>query len=381
MKAIQVSSRHYDKSLLATALLLVAIGTVMVFSASTNISMENYGNGTHFFRRHLFRAVIGLVFMIAAMIVDYRIFKKIASPLLIGSVLLLILTKVLYLVQGDSSPARWLSLGPLSMQTSDIARFSTILYIAAYVDKKRDQLRDFVTGFLPPIIVIGSIMGLIIIQPDFSTSVMIGLIAVTLLFLSGARIPHIVATASVAFAILIPVVMAAEYRIARIKSFFDGGIDISGMNYQVHQSLISLGNGGITGVGLGESVGKNLFLPLPHTDFILSIIGEEAGFVGIFLIITLYLALFQRAVKISKGCTDVFGVLLGMGLALQMILYAFINSAVVTALVPTTGLPMPFISFGGSGLVTNLLSVGILLNISMAKRVVRENRPAGVLFA
>ena len=381
MKAIQVSSRHYDKSLLATALLLVAIGTVMVFSASTNISMENYGNGTHFFRRHLFRAVIGLVFMIAAMIVDYRIFKKIASPLLIGSVLLLILTKVLYLVQGDSSPARWLSLGPLSMQTSDIARFSTILYIAAYVDKKRDQLRDFVTGFLPPIIVIGSIMGLIIIQPDFSTSVMIGLIAVTLLFLSGARIPHIVATASVAFAILIPVVMAAEYRIARIKSFFDGGIDISGMNYQVHQSLISLGNGGITGVGLGESVGKNLFLPLPHTDFILSIIGEEAGFVGSFLIITLYLALFQRAVKISKGCTDVFGVLLGMGLALQMILYAFINSAVVTALVPTTGLPMPFISFGGSGLVTNLLSVGILLNISMAKRVVRENRPAGVLFA
>ena len=381
MKAIQVSSRHYDKSLLATALLLVAIGTVMVFSASTNISMENYGNGTHFFRRHLFRAVIGLVFMIAAMIVDYRIFKKIASPLLIGSVLLLILTKVLYLVQGDSSPARWLSLGPLSMQTSDIARFSTILYIAAYVDKKRDQLRDFVTGFLPPIIVIGSIMGLIIIQPDFSTSVMIGLIAVTLLFLSGARIPHIVATASVAFAILIPVLMAAEYRIARIKSFFDVGIDISGMNYQVQQSLISLGNGGITGVGLGESIGKNLFLPLPHTDFILSIIGEEAGFVGIFLIITLYLALFQRAVKISKGCTDVFGILLGMGLALQMILYAFINSAVVTALVPTTGLPMPFISFGGSGLVTNLLSVGILLNISMAKRVVRENRPAGVLFA
>ena len=381
MKAIQVSSRHYDKSLLATALLLVAIGTVMVFSASTNISMENYGNGTHFFRRHLFRAVIGLVFMIAAMIVDYRIFKKIASPLLIGSVLLLILTKVLYLVQGDSSPARWLSLGPLSMQTSDIARFSTILYIAAYVDKKRDQLRDFVTGFLPPIIVIGTIMGLIIIQPDFSTSVMIGLIAVTLLFLSGARIPHIVATASVAFAILIPVLMAAEYRIARIKSFFDVGIDISGMNYQVQQSLISLGNGGITGVGLGESIGKNLFLPLPHTDFILSIIGEEAGFVGIFLIITLYLALFQRAVNISKGCTDVFGILLGMGLALQMILYAFINSAVVTALVPTTGLPMPFISFGGSGLVTNLLSVGILLNISMAKRVVRENRPAGVLFA
>ncbi|MDP6457020.1 MAG: putative peptidoglycan glycosyltransferase FtsW [Candidatus Marinimicrobia bacterium] len=381
MKAIQVSSQHYDKSLLTIALILVSIGTVMVFSASTNISMENYGNGTHFFRRHLLRAAIGLIFMITAMRVDYRILKKIASPFLIGSIVLLILTKVLYLVQGNSSPARWMSLGLLSLQTSDIARFAIILYLAAYVDKKRDQLRDFVTGFLPPIVVIGIIMGLIIIQPDFSTAVMIGMISVTLLFVSGARLPHIIATASVSIAILIPVLLAAEYRIARIKSFFSGGLDISGMNYQVQQSLISLGNGGITGVGLGESVGKNLFLPLPHTDFILSIIGEEVGFAGIFLIITLYLALFQRALKISKGCTDIFGILLATGLALQVILYAFINSAVVTAMVPTTGLPMPFISFGGSGLVTNLLSIGILLNISMAKRIVREKKPAGVLFA
>mgnify|MGYP003325219499 CR=1 FL=1 len=167
-------------------------------------------------------------------------------------------------------------------------------------------------------------------------------------------------------AILIPVMIAEPYRLYRITSFIRGIFDFSSANYQLQQSIISLGNGGMIGVGLGASIGKNLFLPAPHTDFILAIVGEEIGFGGIFVLITLYLAVFHRALRITKGCTDVFGIMLGIGLSVQIVSYAFINAAVVTGIVPTTGLPIPFISFGGSGLLINLLSVGILLNISMA---------------
>jgi len=202
-----------------------------------------------------------------------------------------------------------------------------------------------------------------------------------MLFLGGAKASHLVGTVLVACAILIPVLFLAEYRVYRLTSFGDFSTSLVGKNYQLQQSLIALGNGGITGVGLGESIGKNLFLPAPHTDFILSIIGEELGFLGVFVVITLFLGLFQRVITISKGCTDIFGVLLGLGFSVKIILYAFINAAVASGLLPTTGLPVPFISFGGTGLVINLMTVGILLNISMAKRRARTPKTSGILFA
>ena len=380
--ALQVSSQKYDKTLLVITLLLVVIGTVMVFSASTNVSMERFGNATFYFRRHMFRVIVGLLILFGAMVIDYRLLKKIAPALLLASILLLVVTKILYIAEGSrTSAARWLQLGPFSLQTSDVSRFAIIVYLAGYIDKKRDQIKDFVYGFLPPVIMTGLVMALVIIQPDFSTAAMIGLISLILLFMGGAKITHLMATASVSVGVLIPVLLMAEYRMARLKAFLSIGPSIAGANYQVQQSLFSLGNGGITGVGLGESLGKNLFLPTPHTDFIMSIIGEEFGFIGAFVTLTLFLALFQRSVKISKECTDVFGIMLGMGLAVKIVSYAFVNSAVITGLVPTTGLPVPFVSFGGTGLVTNLLSVGILLNISMARRWVKHKRSARILFA
>ncbi|MEE9166780.1 MAG: FtsW/RodA/SpoVE family cell cycle protein, partial [Candidatus Neomarinimicrobiota bacterium] len=296
------------------------------------------------------------------------------------SILLLIVTKLLYLAEGNRSSARWLHFGPLTFQTSDFARFSIIVYLAGYLDKKRDQIRDFVNGFLPPLVITGLVMALIIIQPDFSTAAILGMIVLAMLFMGGAKLAHLIAAGSVSVAILVPVLLTAQYRLERIKSFLSADSSLHGLHYQLQQSLFSLGNGGISGVGLGESVGKNLFLPTPHTDFILSIIGEEFGFVGTFFVITMFLALFQRSVHISKHCTDVFGILLGMGLSIKIMIYAFVNSAVVTGLVPTTGLPIPLVSYGGSGLVTNLLSVGILLNISMAKRSVRPAKTARILF-
>lgn len=378
--SLQVSSGKYDRSLLVITLLLVTIGTVMIFSSSTNVSMERFGTGTHYFKQHLFRILIGLAVMVGAMMLDFRTWKKVAPFLVLASILLLVITKVLYLAEGNRTPARWLHMGSFTFQTSDLARFSIIAYLAGYIDRKRDQIRDFVNGFLPPLVMTGLVMALIIVQPDFSTATIIGMIVFIMLFMGGAKISHLLVAASSSLAVLIPILLTAEYRLERLKSFFSADSGLLGFHYQLQQSLFSLGNGGIAGVGLGESVGKNLFLPAPHTDFILSIIGEEFGFVGAFLTITLFLALFQRSVHISKRCTDVFGIMLAMGLSMKIVIYAFVNSAVITGLVPTTGLPIPFISYGGTGLVTNLLSIGILLNISMAKRSVKPARSARILF-
>lgn len=378
--SLQVSSQKYDKSMLIITMLLVIIGTIMVFSSSTNVSMDRFGKGTFYFSRHMIRIIIGLIIMIGAMVIDYRIWKKLAPALLLISILLLIITKTLYLAEGNRTSARWLHFGSYTFQTSDLARFSIIVYLAGFIDKKRDQVKDLITGFLPPIVLTGIVMALVIVQPDFSSAAMIGMIVLIMLFMGGAKLSHLIAIGSIALAILIPVLLTAEYRIERLRAFFTMGSGPMEVNYQLHQSLFSLGNGGITGVGLGESIGKNLFLPTPHTDFILSIIGEEFGFIGTFITITLFLALFQRTVKISKGCTDVFGIMLCMGLSVKIMTYAFVNSAVITGLVPTTGLPMPFISFGGTSLVINLLTVGILLNISMAKRAVQQRKSARILF-
>lgn len=378
---IEVSSEKYDRPLLIITMILLAIGAVMVFSSSSDISLDKFGSGTFYFRRHLLRVFMGLAVMVAAMFIDYRLLKRIAALLFIVSIVLLIVTKVMFLIAGNHSPARWLYLGPLRIQTSDLARFATIIYLATYIDKKRDGIGDYVNGFLPPVIMTGIVMALIIIQPDYSTAIMIGLIVMTMLFIGRARLIHMLATCGVGMTILIPVMIAEPYRFKRLIFYLKGIFDFSDASYQLQQSIISLGNGGMIGVGLGASTGKNLFLPAPHTDFILAIMGEEIGFAGIFVLITLYLAIFHRALKISKGCTDVFGIMLGIGLSVQIVTYAFINSAVVTGIVPTTGLPIPFISFGGSGLLTNLLSVGVLLNISMARRTVRRRSEARIRFA
>ena len=377
---VEISAEKYDKPLLIITMVLLSIGTVMVFSSSADISLDKFGSSSFYFSKHLMRVFLGLIIMVIAMFIDFRLLKKIAAPLLILSSILLLLTKLVFIFQGNHNPARWLYIGPFTLQTSDLARFSIIIYLASYIDRRRDGVRDYLNGFLPPMIMTSIVMSLIIIQPDYSTAIMVGIIVLTMLFVGRAKLIHMFSTICGSMILLIPIMLIEPYRIYRIKAFLSGLFDFSGASYQLQQSLISLGNGGIMGVGLGYSSGKNLFLPAPHTDFILSIVGEEIGFLGVFVIITLYLAIFHRALKIAKECTDVFGILLTIGLGTQIIIYAFINSAVVTGLVPTTGLPIPFISFGGSGLVMNLMSIGILFNISMAKQTLSKRSSSKNIF-
>jgi len=370
MKYIDVITKKYDHYLLGGVVLLCIIGTIMLFSASNSISLDQSqrATATIFLQAHLKRLLIGVFVMFSVMMIDYRNLKSISKYLLIGSIVLLFATKISYWIQGNNSPARWLYIGGFSIQTSDIARLSVIIFLATYIDHHRDRLKDFYNGFAIPIGVLAITMGLIVIQPDFSTAAMLGLIGFMMLFIGGAKISHLMATGAVSMMVLTPIMLMKPYRLQRVLTFFYGESAGIQESYQIKQSLISLGNGGFLGLGLGNSLGKNLFLPTPHTDFIFAIIGEELGLLGTVFILSTFVFIFQRGIKIAKESTDTFGILLAVGISFNFILYGFINAAVVTAVVPTTGLPMPFISYGGSGLLINLAGMGILLNISQAKR-------------
>jgi len=380
VKQLDIITKKYDQILLVLIIILCVVGTVMLYSSSSSISLNETGGitDTLFLRSHLKRLIVGMMAMFLFIFLDYRKLKSIAPYIMIGAIILLVITKLVYVIRGISFPARWLDLGLFTVQTSDVARFSLIIYLAYYIDKKRDKIKDFYTGFFPPIILMAGILAAIVIQPAFSTGAVIGLIGFAMLIIGGARLPHIMATGAVAAAVMIPVMLMRSYRMKRVIYWLSSVFGMSTeanqevIGYQAQQSLISLGNGGFWGLGLGNSMEKNLFLPTPHTDFIYAIIGEELGLLGAIFVITLFLLIFQRGIKIAKETTDPFGVMLTVGISFSIIIYAFINVAVVTGIIPVTGLPMPLVSHGGSSLVINLACLGILLNISQAKRSVNH---------
>ena len=369
---IDVLIQKYDKKLLLYLAIITVFGTIMLYSASWYESFSTTSGKTEmlFLQKHLKRLLIGVIFLFTFILIDYRSLKLVAPYLILISFILLIITKASYLINGFSwyKPARWLYIGAFSLQTSDIARFSIIIFISYYADKKKSELKKFQTGLMPIILTLFLMMGLIVIQPDYSTALMIGTIGILILFIGGAKISQLSLIGASSLMIGIPILLSREYRRQRVFSFLGLGGN-SDIGYQANQSLISLGNGGAFGVGLGNSVEKNQFLPTPHTDFIFAIIGEELGFFfGTVPLLTLFLFIFFRCLNIAKNCTDPFGVLLTVGIAFNLILYAFVNAAVVVGLFPVTGLPMPMISYGGSGMVINMALIGILLNISQSRR-------------
>jgi len=375
---IDVFIKRYDRNLLIFLCILSVLGTVMLYSASwyESFSSSNGRTDMLFLQNHLKRLLVGVFFLFGFLTFDYRRLKQIAPYLIMFSIFLLLMTKLYYLGKGYSwyKPARWLYMGPFSIQTSDIARFSVIIYMAFYADKKRDKLKDFQLGLLPALGILCIIMALIVIQPDYSTALMIGAIGILILFIGGASISQLSCAGAGAMVVGVPVLLSREYRKQRILSWFGIG-DNTEVGYQASQSLISLGNGGIFGVGLGNSIEKNHFLPTPHTDFIFAIIGEELGFViGTVPVLTLFLLIFIRGLKIAKECTDPFGIFLSIGIAFNLVLYAFVNAAVVTGVFPVTGLPMPMVSYGGSGMVVNMAMMGILLNISQSRKSVGRKK-------
>ena len=379
MTQLDIIIKKYDKMLLWIILALCGIGVVMLYSASSfkSLYLTSGLSDTIYLRSHLKRMIIGITAMFFFAVLDYRKLKSIAPHFIVLSIFLLFLTKVMSILNGSASASRWLDIGFISMQTSDIARLSLIIYLAYYIDKKGNRIREFYTGIIPPLFLIAVMLFLIIVQPDFSTAAVLGMIGFIMLFIGGAKISHLAAASGAGLAIMIPVMLMMPYRMKRIvywiSSIFGESESLSqNLGYQAQQSLISLGNGGIKGLGIGNSLEKNLFLPEPHTDFIFAIIGEELGLWGAIIVLSIFLFLFQRGIKIAKGTTDTFGIMIAIGIVTSMVLYAFINVGYVTGILPVTGLPIPLISHGGSNLVITLSGLGILLNISESKRSINN---------
>lgn len=385
--ALAQRSNHIsaDQTLFVVTLVLAVVGVVMVFSASAPMAEIKFNDAGYFLKRQLVWLCAGLLLMHVVSRTDYSLWRAIPIPLLILTAVLLILVLVPSLVTVSKGARRWFHVGLINIQPAELTKFVLIMYVAAYISTKQDQLADFARGPLPPLIILGVLSALILLEPDLGTVVLMSAVVMTLLFLSGARMKHL----GLVSLGLVPVVAAllygSSYRWHRILEFWRGTSDPSGPGYQVMQSLIAFGSGGTFGVGLGNGQQKLFYLPEPHTDFIFAVIGEELGLVGSVAIIVLYGLLMFKGFQIASRARTPFGYYLATGITMLIGTQALINVGVVTGLLPTKGVTLPFVSYGGSSLLANMFGVGMLLSVSrdrlggheleVPRRQKRDRRP------
>ncbi|MCD5390679.1 putative lipid II flippase FtsW [candidate division NPL-UPA2 bacterium] len=343
---------------------LAGIGLVAIYSTSAISAGERFGDSAFFLKRQMLWMGLGLAFMLLAMVTKYELLKVLSKPLLLLSVLLLIMVLLPQFGREAGGARRWLRVGGFSIQPSEMARLAIILYLSAYLARKQDRVKELWRGLLAPLLVLGVVTGLILLQPDLGTSLLIGLVALILLFVAGVRLIYLAGIGFSSLPALYLLITRVPYRQRRILAFLDPWKDPRGVGYQITQSFMALGSGGLSGIGLGESRQKLFYLPAAHTDFIFSIIGEELGFIGTAAILILFLIFIWTGMRIAYRAPDLFGHLLGVGITAAIGLQAIINVGVATGSLPTKGIPLPFISFGGSSLLLNMVGVGLLLNIS-----------------
>jgi cell division protein FtsW len=353
---------HIDWTLLIATLLLLGLGLVMVFSASANMSEERFGSAYLFLRKQVVWDVLGMGALFLCMRIDYHRWQKVALGLLV--IAFVLLAAVLVIGPVVKGARRWIPLGFMNIQPSEVAKLAIIVWLADYLDRHRSQITDLRKGFLPPLIVLGLLCGLILKEPDLGTPMLLGVTGFFLLFLAGARTLHIFMTMGAAALPLYYELFHVGYRYRRLMAFMDPWANASGTGYQLTQSLLAFGSGGLLGKGLGASQLKLFYLPDPHTDFIFPVIGEELGFIGAMTVILLFMFWGARGWHIAKRAPDLFGQLMAAGITCWVLLQAAINMGVSCGLFPTKGLPLPFVSFGGSSLIITMAAVGILLNIS-----------------
>jgi len=352
---------HIDIVTLVAVLSLMVIGIGVVYSASSTIAMEKYGQSEAYLLRHLIKVVASLVALFFIVKIDYHQYSNVSKAGLFIAVGFLFATLIL---GGEIKGAsRWLRLGGFGFQPSELAKFALILHLSVLMSEKKERIQDLKTGFLPMAIWIALVTGLILLQPNFSTAMMLFLFSLIMLFVGRAKLKHIVLSVSALVPLLAIYVFSAEYRIRRVMAFFSG--DHASSNYQLLQGIIGFGNGGLFGVGPGVSKQRDFFLPESYGDFVFSIVGEEYGYVGTVLLLFLFLIIFLRGLKIAKFAHDDLGKYLAIGITSSVTLYALVNAAVTLGLLPTTGLPMPFVSYGGSSMLFTACAIGVLLNISV----------------
>lgn len=362
-KPVSRRAGHMDFSLFIAIAIISAFGLVMVFSSSYYYAQDKgLDNGFYYLKNQAMWLAIGMVCMIALSHFDYRNWDKMRVIALVG-VIVLMLAVVLFGVERNGA-TRWLEIGPLSFQPSELAKFVLIVYMASFMARRPHLMSSFSQGLMPMLIIIGVMCGILLLQKNMSMMVIVLMTGVVMLYLGGAQIKHLLLLAAVALPVLVVAVMSEEYRISRVLMFVDPWHSNQKGAYQLIQSLLALGSGGLFGKGLNFSMQKLLFLPYGESDFIFSIIGEELGFVGCVLVISIYAFIVYRGIRIAMRCRDRFGSLLAAGITAVLAIQTAVNIAVATSSVPPTGQTLPFISAGGTSLLIFLCATGILLNIS-----------------
>ena len=356
-----------DRQLFGVTLAMCLIGAVMVFSASAVTAREQYGNGYLFLIKQLIYIALGIGGMFWLMNVDYR---KLRQPRVIFTglgVTVLLLIGVLFLDRSHATH-RWIRVGPLSLQPSEIAKLVVIFYLAWFLEIRRAPrgygVNNFQQTLLPALGAVALIVGLVLVEPDMGTACMIAFTAAAMLFVAGISLRYILPFALAAIPTIYLLIVRVPYRLMRVQAFFSPGTDPQGHGFQLLQSLIAIGSGGLSGVGLMESRQKLFYLPEAHTDFIFAVICEEVGFIGAVVVLTLFAVYGWRGFVAAMKAPDDFGRFLGLGITTMVVGQAMINLSVVLGLMPTKGIPLPFISYGGSSLIGMLLATGVLLNIS-----------------
>ena len=355
-----------------TSFALILVGLVIVMSASSTYSALKFDSSFHLFQSHLIKVAVGILVMGIFCIIPYQTYRSFSKGALIGIILVLIYT--LIFAPQVKGAGRWLNIGFISIQPADIAKIILIIHLSNLIATKQDAIKDFKDGFKYFLIWVPLVAGLIFLQPNVSNAVLITVISFTMMYVGGARLKHIFISSLAFITAGGSVAMIFSHSRARILSFINSFGTGGDINLQVKQAVYSLGSGGISGVGLGNGKQSNLFLPEAYGDFIFAILGEETGFGGVLIVIFLYLVLFFCGILIAKKTKDKFGQLLAFGISFSIILYAFVNAAVVTGMFPTTGLPLPFISYGGTSIIFLSASVGILINIAILNHQTEKNK-------
>ncbi len=382
--APRLSKGTPDFQLLVLTLLLVGFGVVMVFSASSNTAavskLYNF-DAFYFVKRQLMWAVLGLIAMLIAMNIPYQFYKKWFLPLFIVTAILLLL--VPYFGASINGARSWFRLGPISIQPTEIAKIAMVLYLSALITKKGEKFREFKRGLFPVMIIVGFVIGLIMLQPDFGSAFIIAITAGIIVIAGGANLKHILNCALVGLLGIVTVLginmlipsdgTGSDYKMGRIQSWLDPFHDAQNASYNLLQSLKAIAHGGWTGAGFGQSIQKLLYLPYPYNDFIFAVIAEELGFIGTTIFLCFYAYFVLRGLLIALRCPDIFGTLVGVGIIGNIAIQAFINIGGVTRTIPITGVTLPFISAGGTSLFITMASIGILLSISReSNRTVQE---------
>lgn len=350
------------KIVIVLAVGMIALGAIMVLTASGTYSMSKFNSLYFLFKSHLWKVVAAIIAMIICAYIPYDKYRANTKKLLFLIIAFLVLTLIIGAkVKGAQ---RWIDFGFFQFQPSEAAKVILIMHLALMIEKMGDDLLDFKKGFMFPLIWIGIVSILVLVQPNLSTGLIIAITSFALLFAAGARMKHIFAIVAPALGIISLLILIFKHSRERIFTFIQSLINGGDINLQVKQAKIALGSGGILGIGLGHSRQSDLFLPESYGDFIFSILGEELGFVGTVSILFLFLVLFITCLIIAKKAQDKFGQLLVLGLGFNIIVSAFINACVVTGLVPTTGITLPFISFGGTSIILFAVSIGIVVNVA-----------------